>query len=299
MVCVKPIILNGVELPCGKCLACKIAKSIEWRNRIMHELDYYKDACFLTLTYEDGNLSYVPDLHRLTTSAWKPVVPTLVKSDVQKFFKKLRKNNGTGFKYFCVGDYGDLRDRPHYHIILLGISPNWVGFKFIKTVFSKGKIIPLHEVKEWTHGFVHVGTVTKHSVRYVTDYLTKVLYGIRAKETYGLRDVPFKIVSQGLGLRYVNEHRAELLKNEHFRLDGVPHGLPRYYREKLGLINIVYTDRLQERASLVALAGCVGLMEKTGHIKSMAKENQFLLKKIRKQQQINLEKKMRIKGRIE
>ena len=295
MVCTNPVNLSGVELPCNKCLSCRIRKSVEWRNRIIHELDYYKDTCFITLTFEDENIKWVHDLDRTTTFI-RPQVSTIDKTHLQNFFKRLRKNYGTGFKYFAIGDYGEDNFRPHYHIILLGISQNWVGFKFIKSVYSKGKKINLYEVDQWTNGYVHVGTVTPYSVRYVTDYLTRKLYGTLAQGIYGAREKPFKIVSQGLGKRYCIEHRTELVENEHYRLHGVPHGLPRYYRDILNIKNPVYTNQLNARAVLKDLETAVMLKEQTGSIKSSEKENQLLLQKIRKQQDLNLQAKINLKG---
>ena len=41
MQCSKPIWLTQYEMfvPCGKCRACRIARSSEWAHRIMHDLD--------------------------------------------------------------------------------------------------------------------------------------------------------------------------------------------------------------------------------------------------------------------
>ena len=44
-----------LEIPCGHCIACRIARSREWASRIIHEMVYYEKTCFLTLTYNDEN----------------------------------------------------------------------------------------------------------------------------------------------------------------------------------------------------------------------------------------------------
>ena len=55
MRCTKPIRLmhlnhveypDGLLVPCGKCLACRIARRQEWSMRVIHELAGYKDAVF-------------------------------------------------------------------------------------------------------------------------------------------------------------------------------------------------------------------------------------------------------------
>ena len=70
MHCINPVRLDRVEhrralrvvteqgliVPCGKCIACRKAKTREWTLRMLHELDTSDDACFLTLTYDDDNL---------------------------------------------------------------------------------------------------------------------------------------------------------------------------------------------------------------------------------------------------
>lgn len=44
---------DGLLVPCGKCLLCKIHKRKEWSMRMLHELSYYDDSIFITLTYND------------------------------------------------------------------------------------------------------------------------------------------------------------------------------------------------------------------------------------------------------
>ena len=61
----------------------------------------------------------------------------MVKADLQKFFKRLRRDTNTPIKYFACGEYGKRSrliqtrsgrlyqtdgDRPHYHFILYGIG---------------------------------------------------------------------------------------------------------------------------------------------------------------------------------
>ena len=75
--------------------------------RVVHE-SYYWDSCiFLTLTYDDDHL---------------PPNGSLVKSDLQKFFKRLRKNSGKKMAYFACGEYGEQTARCHYHVILFGLD---------------------------------------------------------------------------------------------------------------------------------------------------------------------------------
>jgi hypothetical protein len=54
------------EIPCGYCEGCRIARSREWANRCMMELEYHKSAYFVTLTYDDDHVpvSYYSDPDR-------------------------------------------------------------------------------------------------------------------------------------------------------------------------------------------------------------------------------------------
>lgn len=230
-------------------------------------MDYYPKACFITLTYNEEHLPHCPDV--LSPALIRmPTIGTLQKRDLQNFFKLVRRHyTDMKFKYFAVGDYGEDADRPHYHVIWLGVSQNWEGFVYRKTVYSKGKQVDLYEVDEWIHGYVHVGTVEMDSVRYVTDYATKSLNGIRARETYGVRELPFKIASQGLGKRYCEKHAEELKRKEQFLLRGVHYGLPRYYRDILGIKNPNYITLLNDRAFMRGLDTFVMLLGRTGSTK--------------------------------
>ena len=90
----------------------RIARRQEWSMRVIHELAGYKDAVFLTLTYSDDHL---------------PDNGSLVVADLQKFFKRLRKqyakrNTCIKLRYYACGEYGDRHGRPHYHAIVCGLS---------------------------------------------------------------------------------------------------------------------------------------------------------------------------------
>ena len=97
-----------VEVGCGRCIGCKLKRSAEWAIRCVHEASQHpdKDNSFLSLTYSPENL---------------PQNGSLVKSDMQKFFKKFRKAiSPHRIKYLCVGEYGDTNYRPHYHALVFG-----------------------------------------------------------------------------------------------------------------------------------------------------------------------------------
>ena len=96
-----------IKLPCGQCVGCRLERSRQWAVRCMHEASLYKRNCFITLTYSNEYL---------------PPNMSLVKSDFQKFMKRLRKRCGSSVRYYYCGEYGENFGRPHYHAILFGFD---------------------------------------------------------------------------------------------------------------------------------------------------------------------------------
>jgi len=164
----------------------------------MHESSQWEDSVFVTLTYDDDNIQDIS------------------KPELQKFFKRLRADLAPRkIKYYACGEYGDRTGRPHYHAIIFGISiPE-------KTIIEQN----------WTKGLVHVGTVTPHSCRYVASYIQKKLYKQPGERNSSL----FSLQSQGLGLSWADNNRAYLARHQHLTINGVKHGIPRYYVKKLEL----------------------------------------------------------------
>lgn len=167
----------------------------------MHESYYYKHKCFVTLTYSPENL---------------PENGVLVKRDLQNYIKRLRKDcdyKGIKIKYYACGEYGEKNGRPHYHMIMLGLS------RFDRDLIESN----------WSKGLVDIGTVTYQSIRYVVDYFNKD----DRREKYPEGILPFKLQSNGLGKRYVEDYSLQLLSEKSVFVNGVKRALPRYYLNKL------------------------------------------------------------------
>ncbi|QXP44157.1 MAG: replication initiator protein [Arizlama microvirus] len=210
-----------LELPCGKCLPCRIAKSREWALRCLHELNYWKSAVFVTLTYDDENLVKFG------------LYPTIQVRELQNFFKRLRKKllNLTKIKYYACGEYGELSCRPHYHVIIYGISPEEC-FPDSQNYATSGII-----KESWTKGHVFVGNVNYDSCRYVAQYIDKKYYGQLADEIYHAtaREIPFQMVSSGFGKQFLIDNEKQLTENMYTTVHGVKYGLPMYYKKFLKL----------------------------------------------------------------
>ncbi len=196
---------------CGRCVPCLRKKQVDWCFRLNKELLASSSACFLTLTYNENQCP------------WAEGGFSLLRSDFQKFMKRLRKHAGTTkLKYYACGEYGSKTERPHYHAIMFNLPRPFE--KYIQ--------------KAWKLGHIHVGTVTEASIFYTTKYALK---GLRRKNPWDYdqrgREPEFQLMSNGLGVSYVKNEIIDYLKTNGTKLLTVQGGakkkLPRYYIDKM------------------------------------------------------------------
>lgn len=248
MQCTKPMLLSKENfwVPCGHCRACRIARSRQWYTRLYHESVYHDDMCFATITYNDDSL---------------PANQQISKYEMKTFLKRLRHYSGDRkIRYYLCGEYGDKTHRPHYHAIFFGI-----GFPqhTYDTHYNKRKnqctnLVTSGPLKQsWTKGNIVIGTVTKDSMRYVTDYVHKKLYGKAKKESN--IEQPFSLCSQGLGLQWALDNQKYLTEKGGLTIYGTEMGMPRYYAEKLGLV-----DQLRTAGSISAIIDNSEYVDKHG-----------------------------------
>lgn len=195
-----------IEVPCGKCAGCLQSRREDWTNRLAHEMDVSTSAYFITLTYSDENITF------------GETFPTLVKSDLQNFFKRLRKKiHPNKIRYYAVGEYGTNTYRPHYHIILYNL-PHYL----------------VNEIQQsWLNGFAQIGTVSRASIHYVTKYHVN-------KNVCPEGSQPsFAVMSRkpGLGANYIQKyssyHDGNIDRSYLLHPGGIKSRLPRYYKDRL------------------------------------------------------------------
>lgn len=185
----------------------------------MNELPYWNnEAVFLTLTYDDEHL---------------PVTGSLVKDDLQKFWKRLRKDLDFPIRYYACGEYGDERMRPHYHAIVFGLPYNKNSRQLVKDNWTLCDPFRFdyNPAKHSEQGFA---PVSPDDIRYVCGYVQKKYNGKMARDIYGDRIPPFSVSSRGLGLRFAQDNKERLEKGE-ITFRGHPVSVPRYYINKLGI----------------------------------------------------------------
>jgi len=148
---------------CGQCSFCRSKRQNDWVTRITLEMEG-KPSCFLSMTYAKD----------IKTQG-------LNKYEVQKFFKRLRKNEKlkgkNKIKYISCGEYGDEKYRIHAHAIIIGWKPNDLEIPWTKgvpAITKKGK--PQYEsktlYKNWKNGIATVQDVTPKTIKYITLYAT-------------------------------------------------------------------------------------------------------------------------------
>ncbi|QCS37060.1 replication initiation protein [Tortoise microvirus 47] len=152
--------LNPSRIPdvgyvaCRECWQCRERKIDDWVGRNIAENKTAKAAHFVTLTYGRDESTASPDHIKAAV---------LTYSDVQKFLKLLRFHKYP-VRYFVVGEYGDLKGRAHWHIILY-----WQDR--VPDVRLRKNIMFEH----WPHGWSYWDDVNAGTVRYCCKYLVKVM----------------------------------------------------------------------------------------------------------------------------
>ena len=202
---------QGIEVPCGQCMNCRVKKRDEWSLRIMHESLYWDSCIFLTLTYDDEHL---------------PKNGSLLPNDLTKFFKRLRKSIGNRkIKYFACGDYGK-KERPHYHIIMFGMDfLNPDDIDIIKSCWN---------LCDWNMlGRLPFGNVTPQSIRYVCRYIESKVLGKESYYAYDLHNIlpTYAVMSKGIGKNYAIDNNSKIIKELKCTALGKTYGIPRYYRK--------------------------------------------------------------------
>lgn len=104
---------RGSVVPCGRCMACRVNSRRKKTGRLLLESLQHVSNSFCTLTETDE-----AQLWRLSTLG-EPV-PTLSPKRFTNWLKRFRHVTGPGLRFAAVGEYGDERGRPHYHLILFG-----------------------------------------------------------------------------------------------------------------------------------------------------------------------------------
>lgn len=177
-----------LTVPCGKCSECCTVARQGWFVRCYYEwLSHFNSTYFYTLTYDSDHL---PRIYGK---------PCFSKSGVQKFFKRLRKFLWTHyqikFRYMLTSEYGELRKRPHYHVLffLSRPLPVFVFLVIVRDCWSQGIVKPGDN-----GGLVN----SCAGVEYVVKYITKDDAYVADHEKY----IRFRLL-RSLYARFLDEQK--------------------------------------------------------------------------------------------
>ena len=194
-----------VQVPCGRCIGCRLERSRQWAVRCVHEAQLHKDNCFITLTYSPENVPKDSSLHLEHFQKFMKRLRKYIFTEVQKvnfLISMMSVDTGRvigyvpsqGVRFFHCGEYGELLSRPHYHACLF-------GFDFSdKVLWSTRGGVRLYRSKVleklWTFGFSTIGDVTFESAAYVARYCTKKITGDEADKHYNGRSPEYVTMSR-------------------------------------------------------------------------------------------------------
>lgn len=213
--CLHPITINGGIYNCGQCRHCKARRVYEWTIRGRDELLYNPNATFITLTYDEKHLKRTA-FRRENKNDKKG---TLCKRDLTLFIKRLRKKlSPKKIKYMACGEYGDQTFRPHYHIIIFGITPNDISKETLTKIWKLGLID------------IDKNPITTKAIAYTVGYLNKKLKGVKHYEK-NHREPPFQAISQGIGAKYADKYNW--YHNLETGLGTKKASIPRYYINRI------------------------------------------------------------------
>lgn len=169
-------IARSLQLSCGRCIGCRMARSRSWAIRCVHESQMHVLSSFVTLTYKDLS----PPFFCSRCDSWIHSL-SLHYCDFQLFMKRLRKWYGP-VRFFACGEYGDERQRPHFHALLFGCFFT-DRKRLTDTLYKSDKLSEL-----WPHGFASIGDVTFQSAAYCARYACKKVSGPLAEDHYNRVD---------------------------------------------------------------------------------------------------------------
>lgn len=202
-----------MQIPCGQCDGCRMARAQVWSNRMFWERDYWTSASFNTLTLEDEGDGSVHKRH------------------LQLFFKRLRKKRKVS--YYACGEYGETYGRPHYHAVIFGAGPQ-----------------DQQEIEQtWGLGQVQTSIFLQNRALYVAGYMLK---NVRKDIDLSGRTKPFAIMSQGIGKRFAIANR-EKIEQRMLTIYGKKVATPRYFKESLQIQQIEADDIFGEAYDLHAM----------------------------------------------
>lgn len=156
MLCRKPFMRGRIPFGCGQCAPCRLNRRRQWTWRQYLESLTHDQSCFVTLTYAP---EYLPENGSLSPR------------HLQLWLKRIRfELSPVRVRYFGVGEYGEEKDRPHYHISLFGVPWSALPVRS-RNAFDPRKV----ELTSWRFGQAFVAEFNETTAQYISGYVVKKL----------------------------------------------------------------------------------------------------------------------------
>lgn len=239
---------NSIDLPCGRCVGCRLERSRQWATRIIHESKCHASNCFVTLTYrpdalpEGGSLDY---------------------SHFQRFMKRLRKHLGVPVRFYMCGEYGEKLDRPHFHACLFGVD--FVSDRVLHKVSNGFRLYRSPTLERlWPFGFSTVAELNFETAAYTARYVMKKVTGDLADDHYKRIDQEtgevrwltpeFNRMSlkPGIGSAFFDKYHTDIYPHDYVVVNGSKAKPPRYYDRKYEVVDPDSFDQLKADRLLAA-----------------------------------------------
>lgn len=222
-----------IQIPCGKCIGCRIDYSRSWADRMTYHVIGREDqSYFITLTYDEKHIENLPysDNYGLYSLQY---------DDMTAFIKRLRNRfKDAEIDYYYSGEYGDQEFRPHFHLICYNIEIPDLEFWKLN---NNGDPLYTSEIIHglWKNGLCAVARYDWLNAAYTASYVEKKRDGRAMCEYTAVGIEPEKCRCSrrpGIAHDYYMEHYADIWKNEGLavgrEVNSRGHlGIPRYFRK--------------------------------------------------------------------
>lgn len=229
--------IHTLQVPCGKCDGCLMARAKSWAMRCVHEAAFHEKNCFLTLTYSPECL---------------PIDGSVNKREMQLFMKRYRKKFGSGIRFFLCGEYGAANLRPHYHVIIFG--HDFDDKVVYKHDVNTGVTLYTSRVLSglWPFGFSTVGAVSERACAYTARYILKKQFGRKAESHYRGLTPEFVNMSRkpGIGYEWIMKYHSDVYPQDYVvNSAGLKARPPAYYDkiyDNIGNIEDIKLKRIEK-----------------------------------------------------
>lgn len=301
------------QLPCGKCIDCRLAYAREWAVRCVHESRVHVSNCFITLTYNDENLTsdklYYADfqlfMKRLRDKNFRELKKTIGKENWKLLSKSERKKiyDEHAIGVFVTGEYGEINKRPHWHAILFNWEPT--DKMYSHTTDRGDKCYTSRTLDElWGKGSTLLGAVTIESAGYCARYAAKKL--VHGKdEDHDYHPISKKSSKHAIGKKFLEKFWPDIFnygKCEIKSSDGtiVNHPIPRYYEKWFQKThperwNDYVTGRKSEK---IAAANKKATMANAEYIKNVERTGRFEITQLEQKRKITKSKFKQLQERL-